>query len=64
MKGLNLLTSKGLAAELGRPVSCIQRWSRMRITPSIRAGWRTRLYDPEAVRAALDKLTVHEHSPH
>lgn len=60
MKQLNFLNTKGLAAELGVPVSAVQRWARMRVIPSIRAGWRTRLYDPEAVRRALQKRTVHE----
>ena len=58
MKSLAYLSTKELATELGRPVSCIQRWARMRLIPCVRAGWRTRLYDPEAVRIALDKLTV------
>ena len=61
MKNLTYLTTKGLAAELGVPVSCVQRWARMRIIPCVRAGWRTRLYDPERVRIALDKLTVASH---
>ena len=60
MKKLNLLKTKPLAAEIGVPVSCVQRWARTRLIPSIRAGWRTRLFDPEAVRAALDRLTVRE----
>ena len=58
---LKYLKTKVLAAELGVPVSCVQRWARMRIIPSIRAGWRTRLYDPERVRAALDRLETTAH---
>ena len=61
MKHLSYLSTKELAAELGRPMSCVQRWARMRLIPSVRAGHRTRLYDPEAVRMALDKLTVTAH---
>jgi len=60
MKQLDFLTTKTLAAELGVPVSAVQRWARMRIIPSIRPGWRTRLYDVAAVKAALEKLTVKE----
>ncbi len=52
------MTTKKLAVELGVPVSCVQRWARMRVIPSIRAGWRTRLFNPDAVRVALDKLTI------
>ncbi|MBA2271364.1 MAG: helix-turn-helix domain-containing protein [Chthoniobacterales bacterium] len=60
MKQFNYLTTKELAKEIGRPVSTIQRWTRMRVIPQIRAGWRTRLYDPSAVRRALEKLSVTE----
>jgi excisionase family DNA binding protein len=59
-KKLEYLTTEELASELRRPVSTIQRWARTRIIPSIHAGWRTRLYDPEAVRRALAKLTISE----
>jgi hypothetical protein len=58
MRNLDFLDTKGLAAELRKPESTVQRWARMRVIPSIRAGWRTRLYDPEAVREALKKLEV------
>jgi len=57
---LNLVNTKGMAEQLGRPVSAVQRWARMRIIPSIQVGWRTRLFDPEAVRRALLKKTVRE----
>lgn len=60
MKQLNFLTTKALAEELNVSVSSVQRLARMRVIPSIRAGWRTRLYDPEAVRKALQKLSVPE----
>jgi DNA-binding transcriptional MerR regulator len=60
MKQLNLVNTKGIAAELSKSVPTIQRWARMRVIPSIRVGWRTRLYDLEAVRRALLKRTVHE----
>jgi DNA-binding transcriptional MerR regulator len=60
VKNLHLLTTKELAVEMRRPVSTIQRWARIRLIPSIYAGWRTRLYDPEAVRRALEKLSVPE----
>jgi hypothetical protein len=57
---LNLLDTKGMAADIGRPVSAVQRWARMRIIPSIQVGWRTRLFDPDAVRRALLKKTISE----
>ena len=60
MEQVKFLNTKGMAGELGKPVSTVERWARMRVIPSIRVGWRTRLYDPEAVRRALQKLTVHE----
>jgi DNA-binding transcriptional MerR regulator len=49
-----------MAKELGKSVPAVQRWARMRIIPSIQVGWRTRLYDPEAVHRALLKKTVRE----
>jgi len=52
--------SKELAEQMGKPISTIRRWARMRVIPQIRAGWRTRLYDPEAVRRALQKLATTE----
>jgi excisionase family DNA binding protein len=57
---MKLFTTKELAADLNKPESTILRWARMRVIPSIQLGWRTRLYDPEAVRAALLKRTVRE----
>lgn len=55
---MHFLDTKALAAELKKPVSTIRRWARMRIIPSVRVGWRTRLYDPERVKGALQKLEV------
>lgn len=52
------LNTKELAADLNKPISTVQRWARMRLIPCIRLGHRTRLYDPERVRAALQKLEV------
>jgi hypothetical protein len=60
MNKLNLVNTKKMAAQIDKPVSAVQRMARMRIIPSIRVGWRTRLFDPEAVRRALLKRTVHE----
>jgi hypothetical protein len=48
-----LVNTKAIAAEYGRTQKVIMRWARERIIPSIRLGWRTRLYDPAAVRKAL-----------
>jgi len=59
-KKLEFLTTREMAAEVQKPVSTIQRWSRERLIPFINAGWRTKLYDPEAVRKALLKKTVKE----
>jgi hypothetical protein len=55
-----LVTTKAIAEEYEKPVSAVQRWARMRIIPSIQVGWRTRLFDPEAVRRALLKKTIRE----
>jgi hypothetical protein len=60
MDNLNLVDTRGMAAAISKPVSTIQRWARMRIIPSIKAGHRTRLYDPAAVRRALLKRTTRE----
>ena len=57
---LNLVNTKKMAKQLDKPVSAVQRLARMRVIPSIQVGWRTRLYDPEAVRLALLKKTVRE----
>jgi DNA-binding transcriptional MerR regulator len=56
----NLVTTKQIAKEYDKPVSAVRRWARMRIIPSIQVGWRTRLFDPEAVRRALLKKSVRE----
>jgi len=60
MKNQKLLSTRQLAAEIERPVSAVQRWARMRLIPSIRIGWRTQYFDPEAVRRALLKKTIRE----
>lgn len=57
---LNLVNTKGMAKQLGKPVSAVQRLARMRIIPSIQLGHRSRLYDVESVRRALLKRTVRE----
>lgn len=60
MGHLNLLTTQELATHLRKPASTVRRLARTRMIPSIRLGWRTRLYDAEAVGRALEKLTVRE----
>ena len=60
MNQLKFLDTKGMAAELNKPVSAVQRMARMRIIPSIRIGWRTRLFDREQVHRALLKRTIRE----
>jgi excisionase family DNA binding protein len=54
------LTTKQMARRLGKPVPTVQRWARMRVIPSIRIGWRTQLFDEEAVDRALQKKTIKE----
>ena len=56
-----LVSTKEQARILNRPVSTIQRWARMQIIPSIKIGWRTQLFDPEKVLAALEQLEVKAH---
>lgn len=56
MTNLRLLDTKEIAEEMQKPRSTIQRWARQGLIPSVRAGWRTRLYDPEAVKQALMRL--------
>jgi len=60
MNKLNLVNTKKMAKQIDKPVSAVQRMARMRIIPSIRLGWRSRLFDPEAVRCALLKKTIRE----
>ena len=60
MSKLNLVNTKKMAKQIDKPISAVQRMARMRIIPSVRIGWRTRLYDPEAVRRALLKRTIRE----
>jgi hypothetical protein len=55
-----LLTAPELARQWNKPVSAIRRWSRLRIIPHVDAGFRTKYYDPEAVRRALLKRTIKE----
>lgn len=55
-----LLTTKQLARRRQKPISAIQRWTRMKIIPVIDCGFRTKLYDEEAVERALLKRTVRE----
>jgi excisionase family DNA binding protein len=59
-KKLDLMTTREVAADIGRPVSTIQRWMRDRKIPYIDVGWRTKLFDPEEVRKALLRKTVRE----
>jgi hypothetical protein len=54
------LTAVELARQWDKPVSTIRRWTRLRIIPVIDAGFRTKYYDPEAVKRALLKRTVKE----
>lgn len=59
-QSLNLTDTKGMAKAANKPVSTIQRWSRMRIIPSISVGHRSKLYDVEAVKRALLNRTIRE----
>jgi excisionase family DNA binding protein len=55
-----LVNAKTIADEYQKPKSTIQRWARKGLIPCIRMGWRTLLFDPEAVHRALLKKTVPE----
>jgi hypothetical protein len=56
MKLLNIFE---LSQELGPPVRAFRTWAQHRKIPFIRVGHRTLLFDPQKVRAALEKLEVH-----
>jgi hypothetical protein len=60
MKKLRLVTTKAIAEEYGRSTGVIMHWAREGIISSLRLGWRTRLYDPEQVRAALVHVWMRE----
>ena len=54
-----LLTFDQLAEELGVPAETLRTWARAKKIPVIRMGWRSCFLDPDAVRKALEKFTVH-----
>jgi excisionase family DNA binding protein len=60
MQQKKLLTTRQLARYFQKPESTIRRWARARTIPVVKVGWRTRLYDPQAVEQALLRKTVKE----
>jgi hypothetical protein len=53
-----LLRLNGLSAEIGVPVRTLQSLYHQRKIPFIKTGHRTVFFDPEKVRAALEKFEV------
>jgi hypothetical protein len=53
-----LVNIKGMSEEIGQPERTLRTWVHCRKIPFLRVGHRTLLFDPEKVRAALDKFEV------
>jgi hypothetical protein len=53
-----LVNIKGLSEEIGQPERSLRTWMQSRKIPFLRLGHRTLLFDPEKVRAALNKFEV------
>jgi hypothetical protein len=53
-----LVNIKGLSEEIGQPERTLKTWVHSRKIPFLRVGHRTLLFDPEKVRAALNKFEV------
>ena len=53
-----LVNIKKLSEELGPPVRTLRTLMHDRKIPFIKAGHRTTLFDPQKVRAALEKFEV------
>lgn len=60
---LDLINAYELAKRLKVPPTTIWRWQREKIIPAIRLNRRTLLFDPSAVRSALEKYTVKAKAP-
>jgi excisionase family DNA binding protein len=58
MQKPKLLDVYGLSEEIGIPVRTLRTWLHCRKIPFLRVGHRTLLFDPEKVRAALNKFEV------
>jgi predicted site-specific integrase-resolvase len=58
MQKPKLLDVYGLSKEIGIPVRTLRTWFQARKIPYLRLGHRTLLFDPEKVRAALNKFEV------
>ena len=56
--GNKLVDIKKLSEELGPPVRTLRTLMQGRKIPFIKAGHRTTLFDPQKVRAALEKFEV------
>jgi hypothetical protein len=58
---MKLLTKKQLRDALGlSSTRIIDSWIRKRMIPVINAGWRTKLFDLDRVRVALDRYEIKE----
>ncbi len=53
-----LVRLNGLSAEIGVPVRTIQTWIHQRKIPFLKVGHRMIFFDPQKVRAALEKFEV------
>jgi len=58
LKQERLLTAQELARQWKKPVSAIRRWTRLRVIPHVSVGFRSKYYDPQAVKDALLKRTI------
>jgi len=53
-----LVDTNQLALELGRPVRQIRSFVQAKKIPVLKIGWRTNLFDPDKVRAALARFEI------
>jgi hypothetical protein len=55
-----LLDTNQLALELNRPVRQIRSLVQAKKIPVLKIGWRTNLFDPDAVMKALARFEIKE----
>ena len=55
-----LLDTHQLAAELNRPIRQIRGLVQAKKIPVLKIGWRTNLFDPDAVLKALARFEIKE----
>jgi excisionase family DNA binding protein len=58
MNKVKLLNIYELSEQLGPPVRALRTWTHSRKIPFIKVGHRTMLFDPQKVRAALQKFEI------